>query len=53
MLKNEYKISESLYKENESLEIVEFIKNMLDSIDISNQSKILKSLNALKSNNIK
>ena len=50
MLENNHKSSESLYFEDESLEIVDFIKKMLDSIDISNQSKILTSLNTLKSN---
>ncbi len=50
MLTNNQEASKSLSLENDSLEIVDFIKKMLNSIDMSNQSKILTSLNALKSN---
>ena len=53
MLNNNYTASENLQKEDESLEIVEFIKTMLNSIDISSQSKIFTSLDALESSTIK
>ncbi len=48
MLTNNQEASESLSLENDSLEIVDFIKKMLNSIDMSNKSKILTSLNTLK-----
>lgn len=51
MLKNTS--SKELYQKDESLEIVEFIKKTLNSIDTSNQSKIFTSLKILKSSTIK
>lgn len=53
MPQNNNVISKNLQKKDEPLEIVEFIKERLDSIDISSQSKIFTSLSMLESNTFK